>query len=199
MAEVRARPLCGNCDEPLRRGEHACLGISPFNSYFSVERVAGWARWALATFARVHLFVPDTAAAYTLEALGYSPERAAAKARRQGRYLRNKIHRALRSLGVDEPDKMILDSAVLDQSDRYRTLHAQVRHNFDHHERFRGACLAASRWVLEGRVPDPEMTDEQLRRAARYLLAELPLFLDTASIVDARASVFCYHQAPPFL
>lgn len=196
---MTARALCGRCDEPLLQAEHGCLGISPFNSHFSTERVAGLARWALRRFSRVHLFVPDAAAAYTLEALGYPPERAAAKARRQGRYLRNKICRALREVGVADPDGMILDSAALDGSPRYLALHAQVRDTFDHDEAFRRTCVGASRWVLAGRAQAGAQGEEQLRQAARYLLAELPLFLDTAGIVGARFSVFCYHQAPAFL
>lgn len=196
---MTARALCGRCDEPLLRAEHGCLGISPFNSHFSTERVAGLARWALQRFSRVHLFVPDGPAAFTLEALGYPPERAAAKARRQGRYLRNKICRALREIGVADPDSMILDSAALDRSPRYLALHVRMRHTFDHDEDFRRACVEGSRWVLGGRVRPGALREEQLRQAARYLLAELPLFLDTAGIVGARFSVFCYHQAPAFL
>jgi cyclo(L-tyrosyl-L-tyrosyl) synthase len=33
----------------------------------------------------------------------------------------------------------------------------------------------------------------------RYLLAELPLFLDTPRIAGVQASVFCYHEVPDFL
>lgn len=33
----------------------------------------------------------------------------------------------------------------------------------------------------------------------RYFLAELPLFLDTPSIVGTETSVFCYHQPPEVL
>lgn len=196
---MAAHALCGRCHEPLLRAEHGCLGISPFNSHFSTERVAGLARWALRRFSRVHLFVPDAAAAFILESLGYPPERAAAKARRQGRYLRNKICRALREVGVADPDSMILDSAALDRSARYLALHTEVRDTFDRDEAFERACLQASRWVLAGRARSGAQGEEQLRQAARYLLAELPLFLDTAGIVGARFSVFCYHQAPAFL
>ena len=33
----------------------------------------------------------------------------------------------------------------------------------------------------------------------RYFLAELPLFLDTPSIIGAQTSVFCYHRPPDVL
>jgi tRNA-dependent cyclodipeptide synthase len=38
-----------------------------------------------------------------------------------------------------------------------------------------------------------------LKSAVRYLLTEIPLFLDTAGIVSQEASVFCYHQRVQFL
>jgi cyclo(L-tyrosyl-L-tyrosyl) synthase len=56
----------------------------------------------------MHFFVPDAPAAYTLEALGYPPERAAHKAHRQGRYVRNKVLRALADAGVRTPERLVL-------------------------------------------------------------------------------------------
>ncbi|WP_443060083.1 tRNA-dependent cyclodipeptide synthase [Streptomyces sp. NBC_00444] len=62
------------------------------------------------------------------------------------------------------------------------------------------ACLPASAWALERRLPEGAApTLEQLRSAGRYFLAELPLFLDTPRIAGVSASVFCYHQVPAFL
>lgn len=178
---------------------HACLGISPFNSYFTTERITELTAWALDTFTAVHLFVPDVPAAVTLQALGYTQERAAAKARRQARYLRNKICRALASLGVTGPEAMILDWAVLSQNTRYQESLDATYEAFASDEQFAGTCVEASRWVLQGRLEPHEITATRLETAVDYLLAELPLFLDTAAIVGRPASVFCYHQSTGFL
>ncbi|MFJ9011657.1 tRNA-dependent cyclodipeptide synthase [Streptomyces canus] len=107
--EFLAVPLTEHCRAAFTTRVHACVGISPFNSYFSAARIAALTHWALASFEQVHFFVPDTAAAHTLEALGYSPERAAWKARRQGQYVRNKIVRALIEAGADAPENRLLD------------------------------------------------------------------------------------------
>ena len=182
------------------RRTHACFGISPFNSYFTTERITELARWGLGQFRTVHFFIPDAPAAYTLEALGYPPERAAHKARRQGQYLRNKILRALTEIGVNEPDRLILGWLELEANRRYRRLLGEAQRQFDHDSDFQAACLEASRWVLDKRLPPgTPPTTAQLRSAVRYLLTELPLFADTRGIVGVPSSVFCYHQCIPFL
>ncbi|MGH3814613.1 MAG: tRNA-dependent cyclodipeptide synthase [Pseudonocardiaceae bacterium] len=198
VTDIDAQPLTRHCVEPWSRGEHACMGISPFNSYFSTERITALARWALARFSEVHLFVPDQAAAYTLEALGYSPERAARKAHRQARYLRNKIERAMENAGVPVGER-VLDAQAVEDNERYRNLREQAYAQFETDSAFRRACLDASRWVLAPRTLDDEPTKAQLHSAVRYFLAELPLFLDTPGIVGTGSSVFCYHQPPAFL
>ncbi len=200
MSSFHVRPLCGQCRPPLASRANACFGISPFNSYFTTERLTDLARWGLREFASVRFFVPDAPAAYTLEALGYAPERAVHKARRQGQYLRNKIRRALSDLGARDPDQLVLGWSELEGNRRYRRLHAQAERLFELDPEFRAACLDASRWVLDKRLPPGSSpTPEQLHGAARYFLAELPLFADTAGIVGTASSVFCYHQCIPFL
>lgn len=197
---VVAQPLTPQCAQHLRSREHACLGISPFNSYFTEAQIRRLARWASLTFSTVHFFVPDAAAAHTLEALGYPAKKAAVKARRQGQYLLNKIRRALACLGASRPDELILDSRALTANTRYTQLLADTEHHFHIDPTFATQCLDASRWVLDKRLPDgADPTEQQLRAAARYLLAELPLFIDTAGIVGCDRSVFCYHQSMPFL
>nr|WP_248868108.1 tRNA-dependent cyclodipeptide synthase [Streptomyces halobius] len=70
--------------------------------------------------------MPDTAAAFTLEALGYAPDKAAWKARRQGQYVRNKITRALSEAGIGAPDALILDGQALARKPDYQELLEQV-------------------------------------------------------------------------
>src|SRR5262245_54596447 len=110
-AEITAEPLTPRCAGVLRRAEHACVGISPFNSYFNEQCLVELSAWATARFERVCFFIPAAASAHTLEALGYPPHRARVKAHRQGRWLRNKLDRALAAIGV--VDALVLDSAAL--------------------------------------------------------------------------------------
>lgn len=200
IPDYTAEPLSTQCTFALSTAEHACFGISPFNSYFSTERITHLVGWAASTFGSFHIFVPDVPAAYTLEALGYPPDRAENKARRQANYLRNKITRALEVARIPHPTTLLLDWSSLRGNAHYGSLLAKAHGLFDSDENFRAACLDASHWVLDKRLPtDTQITTAQLLLAARYFLSELPLFTDTAGIVGTGSSVFCYHQAIPFL
>ena len=94
--------LTGNCARNFELREHCCFGISPFNSYFSEDRIRELARWGTREFKSIHFFIPDVPSVYTLEAQGYPREKAEWKARRQSQYLKNKIHRALISLSISD-------------------------------------------------------------------------------------------------
>lgn len=72
---MRPIPISENSRKIFEKKNHACLGISPFNSCFSEERIGTLAEWAMKEFETFHLFVPDIPSAFTLEALGYSQEK----------------------------------------------------------------------------------------------------------------------------
>jgi cyclo(L-tyrosyl-L-tyrosyl) synthase len=199
-AAFTATPLTDRCHRAYARRTHACVGISPFNGYFHTQRVADLARWAIAEFDQVHFFVPDSLSVHTLQAIGYPPDRAAFKARRQGQYVVNKIITALAALGVPDPAGRVLTSAALSANPRYAALHELARQLFATDPEFRAACLDAGAWVLDRRLPPgTAATEAQLLTASNYLLGELPLFLDTPGITGTPESVFCYHQTPRFL
>lgn len=193
-------PLTDECAKVHSGARHVCIGVSPFNSYFTIELLTELASWGLANFQSCHFFVPDEAAAYTLEALGYEPTRARQKARRQGRYVYNKIHHALDTLLVGRPQDLILDMERLNANEPYVTLRCEAEDLFENDLNFRAECLEASNWVLDRKLPDGQRpTEEQLRLAVRYFLAELPLFAGSGKIVGQPSSMFVYHQRVAFL
>ncbi|QKW33970.1 tRNA-dependent cyclodipeptide synthase [Actinomadura sp. NAK00032] len=192
-------PLSAECARALRRPEHVCIGVSPFNSYFSTARLASLARWAATAFAGFHFFVPDEITAYTFEALGYPAGRARQKAHRQSKYTHNKIRTALSSAGVPDAADRVLSMVRLNANARYQELFDQAAGLFEDSAEFREACLEATRWVLEHKLPDGDATPEQLRSGVRYFLAELPMFAGSGYIVGASHSVFAYHQRVRFL
>lgn len=194
------RPLSARCAELVEQAEHACFGISPFNSYFSTTRIRELAAWGRRNFGRVDFFVPDAPSAHTLEALGHAPEKAVWKARRQGQYTRNKVVSALESLGVADAERHVLGWAELEHNPAFARLHTSGLQRYSEDGPFRAACQEATGWVLAGKLPSGQVpAEEQVERAVRYFLAELPLFMDTPSIVGATGSVFCYHQPPDVL
>jgi len=197
---MRANPLTEKCQRSFESRSHVCFGISPFNSYFSESVIQELAEWGRREFNSVHFFVPDSPAAFTLEALGYSSEKAASKARKQGQYTINKICRALRNLGCTDVEawKSIMDWKWLSDRPRYLALYVRVQELFENDSDFREECLRASHWVLEKRT-EGVITPDVLRSAVRYFLAEIPLFADTAGILGVETSVFAYHQSILFI
>jgi cyclo(L-tyrosyl-L-tyrosyl) synthase len=59
---MAVEPLSAACAAVVEQGEHACFGISPFNSYFSTDRIRELAAWGLARFERVAGFAVVTPA-----------------------------------------------------------------------------------------------------------------------------------------
>jgi len=194
------KPVSNICASIFEAKIHAVIGVSPFNSYFSEARLAALFGWAHDTFDSFHVFVPDEATKYTLEAVGYGEAKAAKKARRQANYLLNKIRRAL--LGADPNFNMskILTNGILAVNEPYRRLLANVEDRFDNDAVFHQQCLECTRWVLKNQIETTDdIDDAMLMLAVRYLLEEMPLFMDSAGIVGVTSSVFCYHNCPAVL
>jgi len=193
--------LSSHCESIYQKKSSVCFGISPFNSYFSEERIAKLARWGKQTFRSIHFFIPDIPSVYTLEAQGYSQAKAVSKARQQSNYLRNKFFRALSSVGLTlaEAREMLIDWGFLGENSQYHTLHKQAETLFESDLQFRSECIQASKWVMAKKLPEDELTEEVLLHAVKYFLAELPLFADSPGIIGIESSMFAYHQSIPFL
>lgn len=181
------------CTRLWKEGATALIGISPFNSYFSTERIKAIIEFCERDARPIALFIPDEVTRYTLQARGYAQDQAIRKTRRQVQYLRNKIARAagdrcLRVLGCEE----------LGANPSYMQYHATLRNMFENDPDFRQGCLDTTRWVLA--ASENEVVSEQAElRGVRYLLAELPLFFHAPDILGDEHVVFIYHQCPTFI
>lgn len=193
------QPLTHKCAEIFAPANHVVLGISPFNSYFRTERIVELIDWALAHFDNIDFFVPDEAAAYTLQASGYEPKKAAQKARRQAAYVHNKIHTAIDEVGIDAHER-VYGLAECRESARYNELRAEAQERFDNDPVLRTQIMSTSNWILAGKLPDGQRpTEEQVLLAVQYFLDELPLFVDSPGIFGVDQSCFVYHQRVDFL
>jgi cyclo(L-tyrosyl-L-tyrosyl) synthase len=199
MQETPVTPVCAGL---FNAREHAVIGISPFNSYFSEEKIGALIRWAKENFSAFHIYVPDGPSQFTLEALGYPEGKARKKASRQARWLFNKIRRGLDVAGYSEGafEEFVLCSKALDRNQAYRRLLADVDRRFENDMDFRSGCIETSKWVLNGQAGEvEEITPCMAQSAVRYFKAELPLFMNSAELVGVSSSVFVYQQCPSFL
>lgn len=199
---MRINYVAERCKSIYQERNHAVLGISPFNSYFSEEQIACIFHWASKYFKTVQLYVPDEPTVYTLLALGYEEKKAAKKARRQCDYLKNKIYRALSQFDIRKSEiasSLIFHSDLI-QNEIFQEKYKWCCERFEVDPVFREGCLSSSRWVLSNQLQNgQEPTADMLEVAAQYFLSELPLFLWSPEILGKPSVVFCYHQCPSFL
>ena len=200
--KILVSPVTSRCRAISTESKHICFGISPFNSYYSEARIKTLAEWGMKYFSSMHFFVPDIPSAYTFEALGYTAEKSAWKARRQCQYLFNKISKSLDALGFNaaQINEMIVGWNRLNENEVYLKLHQEAILLYETDPYFKSACNEASLWVLEKKIPmGVEINEQILNSGVKYLLSEIPLFINSTGIFSEKFSVFSYHQPVAFI
>lgn len=180
--------------------DHVLLGISPFNSYYSENNIRCLLQWASTNFSNFNIFIPDTLPIYTFLALGYETGKAEKKTRRQVSYLQNKIYKSLSYLNYssEESQKIIINVSSLALNDSYIGLKQRCYDLYHSDIEFQRNCDQCRDFILNGYNIN-YMSSEKKQIAIRYLLDEMPLFIDSPSILNISASMFVYHQTPDFI
>jgi tRNA-dependent cyclodipeptide synthase len=191
-----ATPYSDHCARITDQGEHAVVGISLFNGYYSPARIEALTRWACRNFRNVDVLTPGTEAAYTLATV-MPPRQAAQRVRRAIRSSHNAALRALRQCCMPEPEQHVASWTRLLERPAYVALaeRARVAHSQD--PAVAAMCEQAVHAVLDGiTVP---VSPDAVRHATHYVLAELPFLVNSPAIFGVRTSVFVYHRSMPFL
>jgi cyclo(L-tyrosyl-L-tyrosyl) synthase len=189
-----------NCKKIYLLKNHGLLGISPFNSYFSEEKILSLLKWTIKNFNSFNIFIPDTLPIYTFLALDYEESKAKKKTQRQVAYLKNKIFRALNQLGYSEHEstKLIINISSLERNPSYVAAREKCYQLYNSKLDFQNACNNCTDWVLNGyNMNHSNFTN--LHIAVRYLLDEMPLFINSTNILNTSTSIFIYHQFPSFI
>lgn len=182
----------------LTNGTHALIGVSPFNSRFSLDYLRSLFSWAQHTFVRFDVLLAGADASLQLEALGTPAGKARYKARGAVRRNRRDVTDTLSDLGLTSAvDVHAVDDFV--DSTAYRRWRDQVTKVFAESDPFRTACLEMSRKAIAGRQRSvtgscASVDDKQAQMAVGYVLAELPFFVATPDLLDVPASVLVYHR-----
>ncbi|MBB5785311.1 tRNA-dependent cyclodipeptide synthase [Nonomuraea jabiensis] len=193
VASLQPLPLTPRCAQFLDRREHALIGVSALNGYFTPRTIRHLLDWATRTFSRVHVLVPGVELAGTLVARGCPAAKAGAKARAAANNTRNRVIRALDSL--DPPDATVVDWNELASVPAYDGVRRRLERLFATDPVFREHCMDAVRPI----VGVPQLSREQAENALPFLLAELPFLIDTPSILGTGSSVFCYPRPMPMV
>ncbi|MDT7846286.1 tRNA-dependent cyclodipeptide synthase [Streptomyces justiciae] len=189
------RPFTPHCEVIRAAGDHAVIGVSPGNSYFSARRVLDLARWALAHFDQADFVYTDLHVAEMYEASGYPPDDARRKAVKNLRGVRAKVQAAVQA--ADPGGTRLRAHAMSDLRSvpAYRDLHAHLTARLSTDDEFRTTCEQLVGTFLAGKVTD--VTEAQRQVCMAYVCAEAPLFLDTPAILGVPSSLNCYHQLLP--
>ncbi|MFD4546074.1 tRNA-dependent cyclodipeptide synthase [Streptomyces sp. NPDC058466] len=193
------QPYTPHCQVIQAAGDHAVIGVSPGNSYFSARRINDLARWGVEHFDRVDLVYTDLHVAEMYEALGYPADDARRKAVKNLRGVRAKVTAAAEAFGGGAGGRLAAH-AMSDFTDNraYRRIHDHIRELLDTDAEFRRTCDALVDAFLSSKVLDGrEGTARQREVCLKYVCAEAPLFLDTPAILGVPSSLNCYHQLLP--
>jgi cyclo(L-tyrosyl-L-tyrosyl) synthase len=191
----KVEPFTPHCEVIRAAGDHAVIGVSPGNSYFSARRVHDLALWGLALFERVDFVYTDLYVAEMYEASGYPPDDARRKAVKNLRGVRAKVLGAVQD--VDPGGTRLRAHAMSDfrANPAYREIHEHLSLRLATDAEFRTTCEKLVGSYLDGKVQAP--TDAQREVCLAYVCAEAPLFLDTPAILGVPSSLNCYHQLLP--
>lgn len=180
----------------VKKKDHALIAVSAFNSYFSIKNMEILFNWACKEFNNFNVFFMDEVSIFNLMALGYDEEQALKKTKKHDSNLKNKIIQSLNNIGFNSEDsqkKMILLSQI-SQSDTYLAAYKRYMHIFETNAFFKKDCLDATKTMLLKKINN--VSDKVLHLSLKYLLAELPIWLDIPYVLNLPSSVLVYKDLP---
>ena len=191
--QVKEIPVSERCKEILEKREHALVGISPFNSYYSEENITKLICWAKNNFKDFHVIFPDQLPYYNLIAAGYSEERTIQKLKHQIRNFRSKINRAFITNAIPEEErhKKTLLISHFSNNPIYCDLYNRCSERYLNDHQFKKTCNDSSAVVLRNYTANIETSI--LDVAAKYVLGELPFYMDTPKLLNVNSSLLVYH------
>ncbi|MER6611317.1 tRNA-dependent cyclodipeptide synthase [Streptomyces sp. NPDC000927] len=195
---MQAEALSEESERLWKMSEHALIGISAGNSYFSQHRLTSLLQWAAHHFKMTDVVYVDTHIDDMQIADGRDPREAAKSVKRTLKDVRRRIHRATESLGPEEVTRFrVRPLSEIQETPEYQAVRARVDQAVQYDAPFAAACQDMVRSVVTGRLDDEEMSDAHLRAGMNYVMAEAPLFVDSPGVFGVSTSVLCYHMLTP--
>ncbi len=191
-------PLSEQCRHIWRRRDHALIGVSAGNSYFTQSRLAALLAWAGRSFAEVDVVYVDTHIDTMLVADGHEPAAAGRSARSTIRDVRRRIRRAVEATDLSGTRFRVRALSELLDDPRYQAVRSRTDRALREEPEFSAVVQEMVQEVVRGRLRDERpVTPAHLEAGLGYVSAEAPLFVDAPTIFDVRSSVTCYHLRTP--
>jgi cyclo(L-tyrosyl-L-tyrosyl) synthase len=175
------------------------VGMSPGNSYFKDEEVVYLLKTVVERYGRVAILIADVPAISTYVAFGY-PENIARreKAIPQGNALKNRVKRAMSTLGYNETNVRILDwGGEVEENPGYQKSYKKVHELYVSRETFKKDADETTKNVLIGSKRSFDDIQKATETAVHYLLSEIA-FLEWASeMFHVKQVSYVYHKNWP--
>lgn len=183
------------------------IAISPFNSYFSSEKIAEIVEWTHDNYEDFAIFFPDQISKYNLVALGYDDIKACQKVLKQDKYMLNKIDKVLEEFCQHHTKNKISIYTISDliSNNNYQDLYKKYLKLFYNDKEFREGCFQVTRDYLSGHIKKRgiEINEYQymiaIDSAVKYFISELPIMMNMANILQIKSCDYIYQDAPEFL
>lgn len=186
----------------------AIVAISPFNSYFSAEKISEIFDWTNEYYEDFDIFFPDEISKYNLEAQGYDLAKVHQKVIKQDKYMMNRINTCLDKFYEKNPHKKniaIHTITNLKENQLYKDLYQNYLSMFYNNREFRTSCQNVVESYLESNFQRREIVisdfekDIAVYTASQYLLLELPVMINMADIIKVKSCDYVYHDITLFL
>lgn len=168
--------------------EHALIGISPSNSYYSLENIDKIASWILEqNFKDFHFFLADQMSIFNFLALGYPENKAKQENKKKDNQLFNKIEKVFQKYNISKNHLLTFSSLL--QNTFYQKNYEQykkeaiedVTFNEITHQLFEQLFFTQNKSINS-------------KYLFEYLYCEIPLLLNTPQILQKKSSICIYHQ-----
>lgn len=191
-------PLTARCHAVLERGQHAVVGVSTGNSYFTRRRLAAMFHWASTRFDAVDVIHADLYVEAMFRAFGYDEEQARRRADKETRGVRRRIRGALADTGRLAGKVRTSPLSGFLEDPAYQEVRARVRATLrvDVEARVERDRMAYQ-FLAKRLGPADFPTAPQVQAALDYIDAELPFFVDSPGILGVDSSATCYHARIP--
>jgi tRNA-dependent cyclodipeptide synthase len=194
-----ANPLSDRCRHIWQRGDHALIGVSTGNSYFTQERLTALLNWAGHFFAHVDVMYTDIHIDTMLIASGHNVNQAMKLTKSRLRDVRRRIRRAMERLSSDPARFRVRPLSDFLAEQKYQSLYTRVHQAVDSNRHIASVCENMVRRFLVTQSGNGDGSAESMRAGLSYLLAELPFFVDSPDIFGFPSSALCYHISTPLV
>ncbi|MGC0371505.1 MAG: hypothetical protein DGJ47_000194 [Rickettsiaceae bacterium] len=183
--------------------DFALVAISPFNSYFSAEKILEIYKWVSRHYKDFAVFLPDKISKYNLEAIGYDDSKINQKVRKHDNHLLNRVNDCLKQFYQQSPDQKeiaIYSLSLLNQNNNYKALLARYLDLFHSNRNFQKKCLSITEWIISRNNGKSGIEMDEFQQsiakytAVQYLLHELPAMINSASVLAKPSCDFIYHS-----